>query len=390
MSKLLPSMTSDRHATDLAEGGVFSGYRLESLVSQGPFSEVWKASFGDGTPVAIKFARGELGLRMLRDEVDINRRLSALGHAVLEVPGYFDSDHSEFTGERPYLVLPWLEGGTLRARLGPGLHPDQRAQVAEYVLSLCRAMGHIHRAGVIHGDLKPENVLFDSLNRVRVIDFGLAKQLRTARLGQSLRQSLSTDDDLVGGTLAYMPPEAVKGGDSTPRGDVYALGVMLHEVLMGRRPDKATSPEELRAILPHEVVDILLRALAFEPRDRYRTAAELSTALDACEHQLTAVGVERRLRTWSRVALGGLAALFVALRYLFVILLLCTYAGIVGVGVWALLNEDPIGFAALVMCLPVFLIHFAVRWEGPETSEEYANRQSGGVAGRGRSSRRSL
>ncbi|MGE0706645.1 MAG: serine/threonine-protein kinase [Planctomycetota bacterium] len=386
MSDLGPQ-ERDPFSTVPRDGGVYSGYRLEELVSRGPFSEVWRARGLDGEPAALKFARGELGARMLEEETRISRQLALRCRgSIVEVRAHYDERHPERTGDRPYLVMPWIAGGTLRDRLRALRGADDRARAARLFLLLCKAVSNVHEAGVVHGDLKPENVLLaESAHQPdpytpRLVDFGLASQLRTARLGQSLRQSLKTEDEgLVGGTLAYMPPEAVKGGEATRQGDVYALGVMLHEVLLGRRPDKATSPEQLRSQLPEELVEVLLKALAFEPGDRYWSARPLHDELWKHRQELTRTGASRVGHALKRFALRGAAAYFVALRYLAVLCLLGTYLSILVATLVTTLREGPVGLLMLLTFLPLVLLHGVIRWEGPESPEEAASRAAGNV-----------
>jgi hypothetical protein len=165
----------------------------------------------------------------------------------------------------------------------------------------------------------------------------------------------------------------VKGAEPSARGDVYALGVILHEVLLGRRPDKATGPETLRKLLPGDVLDVLVKALAFDPADRFANARELRNALAALGSALTARGVHRLARVTGRYFLAGLAAFFVGLRYLSVLALLSLYATIVGA---AIVQMNPLFLLAF---LPMLLLHVVVRWEGPETAQEAALRQKGHV-----------
>ncbi len=351
-----------------------AGCRLEAKVAEGPFSEVWRGvRLEDGRPVAVKLARDALGARMLREEADVTRRLRYNTDVVVEVLA-FDPGGDE-AGEPPALVMPWLGERTFRDVLEAAASDDERVHAARAFVEVVEAVGHVHMLGVVHGDLKPENVLLDEGGRPVLVDFGLARVMRQARLERTLAQSLRSEDALTGGTLAYMAPEVVKGGEPTYQADVYALGVMLHEVLLGRRPDKVTRPEDLRRHLPGEVVDLILgRALAYEPLDRFGRAGHLEVELRLKLAPHLHTGLRRRALGAGRAALAGLAAFFVALRYAFVAALLATYAALaIGTAV-TVAHEGVEGLFVLLPALLAVLLHTFVRWEGPETPEEASAR----------------
>jgi len=187
-----------------------------------------------------------------------------------------------------YLVMEYVPGQTLEQRLaGEGrLEPRAGAQLAA---ELAGAVAHAHAAGIVHRDLKPANVLIDARSgRVRVTDFGLAFDLAASRV-------LSRTGDVVG-TPAYMAPEQVRGERGDARTDVYALGVILYELVTGDRPFVADTavelgrrivaggparPRELRRDVPPELEAVCLRALALDPSDRYPDAGALAAAIRA-------------------------------------------------------------------------------------------------------------
>jgi serine/threonine protein kinase len=348
-------------------------FRLVSKARAGGFGEVWMAELALRPPLpgpdrfAIKFATSELGERSLRAEAELAPRLARLAGVVkiLELVG----------GEPAFAVMAWGGDRTLRDVLDAARSPDERARAARLVLKVVETVAAVHRLSIVHGDLKPENVLVDEHDVPRLIDFGLARVLRSTRLESKLSDSLASKD-LAGGTLAYLPPEARKGAEPTFQGDIYALGVLLHELLLGRRPDKATELESLAPSVPEGALDVLRRALAYEPGDRYRSAGALEADLTRIEGALTANGARRRFRVVARWALGGLAAFFVALRYVSVAALLALYAGIL---VSCFLVETP---APLLGFLPLLLLHGVIRWEGPESPQEAALRRKGQVVGR--------
>jgi serine/threonine protein kinase len=376
-------------------GEVHEGFELLEFVAEGPFSEVWRAERGDER-VALKFARGEVGERMLAEEASLLERLANRNRAELRLPDspnhvyprvaagalHFAPGSAEGPG---CLATLWIPNGSLRKRLSQAESADERARVAAVFCDLAGIVGILHAQGVVHGDLKPENVL---LQRTRegeipyVIDFGLARFRREARLEQSLKASLQTGDALTGGTLAYMAPEIVKGGEPSAQADVYALGVMLHEALTGRRPSKVTTPEELRRKVPQALIPILLKALAYEPSERYQTAKDFAKDLSEQRAAVSATGVFRLTRSFGRFVLGGLAAFFVALRYVSVAILLASYALVVGTAVLGVVTGKFEMLAVLLFFIPIAALHGVIRWEGPETAEEASSRTAGRVVER--------
>lgn len=377
----------DPYTQVLKAGPGPAGLELLEQVAVGPFSEVWRARDRD-LDLALKFARGAQGARMLAEEARVAETLSG-GHFRATASPLVVSVRRHVAdpgpGLRPYLVMPWIDGGTFRERLDAAQGPDARAQNAELFLSLVEGVSVVHGRGIVHGDLKPENVLIQTRGETEeplLTDFGLASHRQAARLEQSLRASLQTDDALTGGTLAYMAPEVVKGGQASRASDVYALGVILHEVLLGRRPTKLTTPAELIRVLPEEVVEILVRALSVDPGERHTDARALFHELGQVRGALTARGAGRVGRLALRFVLAGLAAFFVALRYAFVFVLLCAY---LACGLATLVGLITTGVGALAGLIPLVCmgaLHLFVRWEGPETVEEAKERARGQIARR--------
>jgi serine/threonine protein kinase len=355
----------------MSNPGVIIGgrWKLVERIAEGRFAEVWRGVFVDeDVPVAVKVATSDLGARMLRAEAEIADRLDGVRHTVGVV-----RVHAFVEGERPALVMRWIAGGTFRGVVDAIRTSDDRARAVGQFFDLVATVARIHAQAIAHGDLKPENVLMDGRAGPLLTDFGFARELARERLSSSLRHSMSgTADGIAGGTLAYMPPEAVKGAEPSPKGDVYALGVMLHELLLGRRPDKAAGPEVLKKLLREDVVDALTRALAFDPADRTPDARAFLRDLEPARRALTRTGAARMVEGARGLALAALAAFFVALRYASVLALLSGYTALLVCG---LLIHPGI----LVGFLPIFLLHAVIRWEGPETEVEARLRRTGAV-----------
>ena len=234
-------------------GTVLDGrYRLDSLIARGGMGQVWRATdLRLGRVVAVKMVREDA-----EDRADLARRFheEARNAASLSHPGiatvHDDGDHVEGETSVPYLVMEFVDGEPLsvllrrHGRLGVRMSLEVALQVAE-------AVGAAHRAGVVHRDLTAANVMVsgsvgdvrDGTARVKVTDFGLASTLDSARLDVS---------SATRGTPAYMSPEQALGRPVGPASDVFSLGVLLHELLSGRRPFQG---EDTRAVLTSIVHD---------------------------------------------------------------------------------------------------------------------------------------
>jgi hypothetical protein len=184
------------------------------------------------------------------------------------------------------LVMELLPGGTVWARFtSEGI---TAAAACSIVVASCSALHHAHSHGVLHRDIKPDNLLFNKTHTLKVSDFGIAKVVGGA-------ESMGTRTGEVLGTPAYMAPEQALGHELTPATDVYAVGTVLYELLSGRLPfsddgnaiallyrhvhEEPVPLAELRADLPASLVEVTMRSLARDPADRYATAEEFGVAL---------------------------------------------------------------------------------------------------------------
>ena len=206
-------------------------YRIESLVARSGMASIFRAvDLRNGRPVAIKIPHPE----MESDPVLFDRfhREEEIGKA-LDHPGvmkvFADQDRSQL-----YMVMEWVEGRLLRHILGEQkkLPPERAVRIA---IAICEALDYIHSHGVVHRDLKPENIMVDADDRIKLIDFGIAGQTGARRLTfAKLSQVMGTPD--------YISPEQVKGKRGDARSDIYALGVMLYEMLTGKTPFQGANP----------------------------------------------------------------------------------------------------------------------------------------------------
>lgn len=203
---------------ELRPGVVVNGFRLTRLVGEGSMGTVFQAVDERlGRRLALKFIRGamlsERGLQRFQDEARTTARFSHPHIVTVYAAGVFAG--------KPYLALEYLDGPTLRERI------DHQPLTVPEALRSCRAiaeaLAEAHRHGVVHADLKPENVIIPRDGRLRVVDFGLSRLV-------------GTDHVAASGTPAYMAPERWLGSAPSAAMDVWALGVLLHELLEGRRP----------------------------------------------------------------------------------------------------------------------------------------------------------
>jgi serine/threonine-protein kinase len=282
--------------TTLEPGDTLDHYRLDATVARSGMSTLYKATdLRDGKSVAIKVPHGE----MEADPILAERfkREQEIG-LELDHPGVVKT-YDEQERSRLYIALEWVEGRLLRAIL----NEERKLPIGRAVnltLQICDALDTMHKHGVVHRDLKPENVMVDDADRIKLIDFGIAKKEDARRITiVEVTKTLGTPD--------YISPEQVKGQRGDQRSDVYSLGAMLYEMLTGDPPYTGSNPlavmnerllhdpepvRKLRRDVSPELEEILKRALAREPRNRYQTASEMAWELEHPEM----VGVEETER----------------------------------------------------------------------------------------------
>ena len=251
------------------EGEEIAGHVLVAPLGRGGFSEVWRARPSGGVvEVALKLVVHPEHAAQLRSEADA---LSLVGG-----PGIVPVLGVRLDEDPPVIFLELLEGGDLRARVGQ-LGSVEAVSIFERIVEVC---ARVHREGVVHGDLKPENVLFDRAGKLYLSDFGLSR--RISQRSASLSVSISLEDARLLGTLDYMAPEQRAGERPTPRSDVFALGVILYELLTGERPHGVfTMPGERDPSLPPVIDRALASALAPDPTHRFASAGALLGFLKA-------------------------------------------------------------------------------------------------------------
>ncbi|MBO0854067.1 MAG: PASTA domain-containing protein [Nocardia sp.] len=257
-------------------------YRIDAPIARGGMSMVFR---GVDTrldrPVAIKV----MDPKFSGDPQFLTRfELEARSVAKLKDPSLVSVYDQGVDGGSPFLIMELVEGGTLRELLrerGP-MPPHAVRAVAEPVL---RALGAAHASGLVHRDVKPENVLISDSGEVKIADFGLVRAVAGSNL---------TSSSVILGTAAYLSPEQVSAGNSDSRSDVYAVGVLIFEMLTGRTPfigdtplsiayqrmeNDVPAPSELIDGVPAQFDELVTRATAREPAHRFADATAMATEL---------------------------------------------------------------------------------------------------------------
>jgi serine/threonine protein kinase len=258
-------------------------YRLDEMIGEGGMAVVYRGyDLILGRVVAVKLLREQFGsdqnflLRFTREA----QSAAKLSHP--HIANVYDVGHDADTH---YIVMEYVNGPNLKdliRRQGP-FTVDGAAFVLRQV---AEALDAAHRHGLVHRDIKPQNILVDESGQAKVVDFGIAKGLSDANL---------TEAGTGMGTVHYVSPEQARGERATPASDIYSTGVVLYEMLTKELPFDADtpvgvamqhvsapppSPIEFNPSLPPEVEAIVMRALAKNPEDRYPTAMALAAALD--------------------------------------------------------------------------------------------------------------
>ena len=279
----------------LSPGTRLGPYEITAPIGAGGMGEVYRAHDSRlGREVAIKvlpasFAADAERLRRFEQEA---RAIGALNHAnILAVYDIGTHDGA------PYVVSELLEGETLRARVGDA--PLPRRKAIDYATQIARGLAAAHEKGIVHRDLKPDNLFVTRDGRVKILDFGLAKMTEPSSVDAEtalVPAAPGTDAGTVLGTVGYMSPEQVRGLKVDHRSDIFAFGVVLYEMLTGRRAFQGDSAvETMNAILKSDpappeiggqplppVLDrIVHHCLEKSPEERFQSARDIAFDLDA-------------------------------------------------------------------------------------------------------------
>ena len=285
----------------LSPGSRIGRYDVRSLLGSGGMGEVYLAWDSElERTIAIKVLHeGEASGDRTRRFVQEAKAASALHHPnVAHVYEIGSQDNIRF------IAMEIIEGETLRARIARG--PMKPEEVLAIGTQIASALAAAHRNGIVHRDIKPENVMITPDGFAKVLDFGLAK-LRELR-GDDAATVVKTKTGVAVGTLAYMSPEQLSGEDVGATADVYSLGVVLYEMLRGRRPGES---REASGVLE----PVIAKAMSKNRNDRYADAGEMLEALRGIGATSPAKkGGSMAVAVWIAAAIAGLAIVWFAVR----------------------------------------------------------------------------
>jgi hypothetical protein len=257
-------------------------YRLDQFLGAGGFGQVWRGYDPElQRPVAIKIPCGRRVGSPTGREVFLKeaRKIAKLKHPHI-VPVH---DVGQ-VGRWDFIVSDWIDGKSLAQQIAEGRPSFEES--AKIVVDVADALHYAHRRNIVHRDVKPANILLDKQGKAYLTDFGIAAS----------EEELLCQNGLVSGTLPYMAPEQLEGKNVrvTPRTDIYSLGVVLYELLTGRRPFQVErkdvlreqilsgvpwSPRAIDGKVPEPLESICLKAIFKEPEGRYATARDMAKAL---------------------------------------------------------------------------------------------------------------
>jgi tetratricopeptide (TPR) repeat protein/predicted Ser/Thr protein kinase len=277
-------------------GQIVSHYRILERLGEGGMGEVYLAEDTNlGRRVAIKFPM------LTSNEHDFRARFLREARAISELSNPHIAtlyDYGETSDGHPFLVMELVRGQTLSRMMRKGLTLTRALQIIEDVAA---ALDDAHARGIVHRDIKPSNIMVDERGQIKVLDFGLAKQLNDDQIHASEPEAqtllaLHTRSGAVLGTPAYLSPEQAMGGNVDARSDLFALGGVLYECVTGQPAFPGSSlieiaanvihvqpppPSKVSPNIPPELDSVILKALAKKPENRYQSSDELILDLRA-------------------------------------------------------------------------------------------------------------
>ncbi|MGB7294029.1 MAG: protein kinase [Candidatus Aminicenantales bacterium] len=339
--------TLETSGDEFSPGSVFAQkYRIIEELGRGGMGKVYRVFDREVEEyVALKLIKPEIAadkntIRRFRNELKVARKISHKN-----VCRMFDLNRE---GETCFITMEYVSGEDLKSSLRRmGLLSVEKAVfIAKQV---CEGLAEAHRLGVVHRDLKPQNIMIDKQGNARIMDFGIARSIETKGM---------TDSGSLIGTPEYMSPEQVEGKEVDSRSDIYSLGAILYEMVTGRVPFEGNTPmsvalkhvtaappepRSLNDQIPEETSRVILKCMAKERKDRFQTVEELVQELNTIK--MTAPTAERPSSTPKESASGEITVTFKPKRVIIPLVLVCTLA-VLGIMAWRIflspdLQEKP-------------------------------------------------
>jgi serine/threonine protein kinase len=276
-------MTQER-ITTLKVGEIVAGYRIDGVLGTGGMGQVYLACDTQlHRTVAIKLV--DPRRQSPQDLVREARLAASLDHpAICTIHGV------DYLGTEPFLVMEHVKGTPL-TKVIRGRRSMSVTTALDFARQIVAAVAHAHDRGVIHGDLKSSNIMVGPDGRITILDFGLAVRRDGGVAGEEIDTTHQSPSSGAAGTVPYMAPEIIRGRQPTVQSDVWALGVLLFEMMVGRRPFAGGTPYEVASnilvnkrtrmelLIQGPIREVVDRCLCFEPAGRYQSARELAAAL---------------------------------------------------------------------------------------------------------------
>ncbi len=254
-------------------------YAIEELIGEGGMANVYRAKdLTNDTTVAVKLLKDEYknSEELVRRFINESRAISVLNH-----PNIVKVYDVSVTDKVYYMAMEYISGITMKEYIEQRGEPLTYKEVVHFIGQTLRAMQHAHDKGIVHRDIKPQNIMILEDGTIRVMDFGIARLARS---------EIHTAEEQAVGSVHYISPEQAQGADTDHRADIYSLGIVMYEMLSGQLPfedenavsvaikqisDKAVPLKEINPSAPQGLADIVARAMAKDPRMRYQSSLEM-------------------------------------------------------------------------------------------------------------------